>query len=109
MQTLQNTEPNWQLLYNKVRAENELLKRQLQIKPRSDSELKYTLTALNTFMDSMTITQGAVTCSALYDVPFFERDADPRFKRQLCTALVARYAPAQNLIERSFDLWKELS
>lgn len=107
MQQLQNSEPNWHLMYNKLLEENALLKRQNKVQPRTNAELRYTLSALSTFMGSMSVSQGAVSCSALYDAAFFERDEDPRFKKQLCATLVAYYAPAQNLIERSFDLWKE--
>ena len=98
--------PNWQLLYNKVRADNDVLRRRLAPAPRTSAELTYTMAALKTFMESMTVAQGAVTCSTLYDDTFFERDGDPQFKKLLCSTLVAYYAASQNLIERSYDSWK---
>lgn len=113
IETSQPTGPvNWQLEYNKLRDTVLTLKRRIELlehPPLSDAELQRSMMSIRAFASSMSLSEGAVTCSNLYNRQFFVDAKDKKFVKALCEYLVGRYEMDSALIEETFSIWRTLS
>lgn len=103
---------NWQVEFNKLRAQHIALQRafiEMQSPTRDAEATERNFRSVERFVTSMSDAEGIVVCANIYNSTWFTEDADPAYARRVCKLFVDTFKSVASLAEPTYALWLRLA